>query len=241
MNRDKTELVLVLDRSRSMQSCVRETESGAAELIQDQKSHPGQVSVSYYRFDTFVERVYEGVDINEVGAIKVEPRGMTALYDGIGFAIDQTGQRLAKMPESERPGLVVVAIMTDGGENASQEYSQSVIRDKVKHQTEKYGWQFMFLGANQDSFLVGGNLGFTADKTSNYATSKADLAFKGTSDVMKSMRTATSRGAGQEVLAACGYSEESRQEMSEDLKNVKKEAGNFAKRSIDAIKTRFQG
>lgn len=229
MNKNKTELVLVLDRSSSMQSSVAATESGAAELIQDQRSQPGQVSVSYYRFDHFVEKVYEGVDINEIGAIKVEPRGMTALFDGIGTAIDETGKRLAQLPEHERPGLVIIAIMTDGGENSSKEYTQQVIREKIQHQTDKYAWQFMFLGANQNSFLVGGSLGIDTSKISNYSTNLAQMAFKGTSDVIKAMRGVTSRGEGAQALSVCGYSDQSRADMSQD------HANGTVGRSINAV------
>ena len=235
MNKNKTELVLVLDRSASMQNCVKETESGAAELIQDQRSQPGEVAVSYYRFDSSVEKVYEGVDINEIGAIKVEPRGMTALYDGIGTAIDETGKRLARLPEDQRPGLVIVAIMTDGGENSSCKYTHQTVKQKIEHQTDKYSWQFMFLGANQDSFLVGGNLGIDASKISNYSTNMAQMAFNGTSDVIKAMRGVTAHGGGLEAVSACGYSDESREAMSEDFvqKNVGKKDEGIVKRAIN--------
>ena len=221
MNKDLTELVLVLDRSGSMNNCVQETESGAKELIQDQKDEPGNVNVTYYRFNTNVEKVYESVDIHEIGEIKLEPSGMTALYDGIGVAISEVGQRLAKTPEDQRPGLIVVAIMTDGFENMSQEYDSTKVHKMIKHQTDKYGWQFIFLGANQDSFAVGGSMGIDAGKISNYATSKSSLAYKGTSDVIKSMRGVSMHGGSVADLSACSFSDESRAEMSNDEPSVK--------------------
>lgn len=210
MNRDRTELVLVLDRSGSMSSCVKDTEGGAAALIQKQKEEPGQVYVTYVRFDNVVEVVYQGVNINDIGPIKVEPRGSTALYDGICTAIDKVGERLANTQESERPALVVVAIMTDGGENASLEFNAKLCKEKIQHQTEKYGWQFLFLGANQDAFAVGGNIGIARGHTSNYSTSRSLLAFDGTSDLLKAMRGVSLAGGN---VSHCSYTAESREAM----------------------------
>jgi len=221
MNKNKTELVLVLDRSGSMFSCVEDTEGGARSLIKDQTEEPGEVAVSYFRFNNSVEKVYEGVDIREIGAIKLEPQGGTALRDGIGTAIDATGIRLANMKEEDRPGLVIVAIMTDGGENASREYSQMRIAEMIKHQKDKYGWQFMFLGANQDSFAVGRNLNIDAGHISNYSTSKSLMAFQGSSEVIKNMRGMTSKGSGLEAVSQCSYSDQSRASMVEDEAEVK--------------------
>ena len=216
MNKNKTELVLVLDRSGSMHSCVHDTEGGAKALIEDQKKEEGEVSVSYFRFNNSVEKVYEGVDIREIGAIKLEPRGGTALLDGIGTAIDQTGIRLANMTEQDRPGLVIVAIMTDGGENSSKEYNTLRVSEMIKHQTDKYGWQFMFLGANQDAFATGRNLSIADSHISNYSTSKSLQAFSGSSDLIRQKRGLLRSGGTIESVSRCGYSEESKEAMSEE-------------------------
>ena len=208
--KDLTELVLVLDRSGSMASCVKDMEGGAAQLIQDQKDDPGDVNVTYVRFDDVVDVVYQGVDINEIGVIKLEPRGMTALYDGIGIAIQKTGERLASLPEHDRPGLVIVAIMTDGFENVSRMFDARKINEMIKHQTEKYGWQFTYLGANQDSFAVGSSLGIDAGKISNYNVENSVHAFVGASNLMRSMKSAVMDNMS---LEACSYLDEDREAM----------------------------
>ena len=219
MNKNKTELVLVLDRSGSMYSCVKDTEGGARALIQDQKAEEGDVSVSYFRFNDFVEKVYEGVDIREIGAIKVDPSGITALYDGIGTAIDETGIRLSKMKEEDRPGLVIVVVMTDGGENGSREYDPVQVAEMIEHQSEKYGWQFMFLGANQDAFAAGRNLRIDAGHISNYCTSKSLQAFGGSSDLIKRKRGLIRGGSSLGAVSSCGYSEENKASMIEEKKD----------------------
>ena len=221
MNKDLTELVLVLDRSGSMGSCVDDTEGGARNLLKEQREADGRCNVSYFRFDNTVERVYEGVDINSAEDIKLEPRGATALYDGIGQAINETGQRLSRLPEHERPGLVIVAIMTDGGENASVEYNSQKVKEMIEHQTDKYSWQFLFLGANQDAFATGGNIGISANKMSNYSTVNSQAAFKGTSNLVRSLRYASLEGASVCDMNAMSYSEEDKKSMNEPSKNVK--------------------
>ena len=87
------------------------------------------------------------------------PRGSTALLDAVGRAINETGDRLAKTPEQDRPGLVVFVIVTDGQENSSKEFSKARIKEMIDEQQKKYNWQFTFLGANQDAFAEAGGIG----------------------------------------------------------------------------------
>ena len=104
------------------------------------------------------------------------PRWGTALLDAVGKAINDTGQRLAAMPESERPGLVMMIIVTDGGENQSKEFTKKQIADMTKHQEDKYNWQFTYLGANQDAFAEAGGMGMSTG-TSGYAAHKSHEAY----------------------------------------------------------------
>ncbi len=96
------------------------------------------------------------------------PRGSTALLDAIGRTIDELGKRLSETPEPMRPAKVLVAIMTDGLENASAHYSWRDISNRIKHQTEAYNWEFLFLGANQDAIATAANLNIDAAKAASY-------------------------------------------------------------------------
>ena len=101
--------------------------------------------------------------------ISLVPRGSTALLDAVGRAINETGERLAKMNEEDRPGLVVFVVMTDGEENSSQEFSKDQIKQMITHQQDTYGWHFTFLGANQDAFAEAGALGIHAAGVANFS------------------------------------------------------------------------
>jgi hypothetical protein len=93
---------------------------------------------------------------------------MTALFDALGTIIQKTGERLARIPESERPARVVFVIITDGAENSSREYTSNQIKEIIQHQSEAYNWQFVYLGANQDSFASASQIGILASSTQDY-------------------------------------------------------------------------
>jgi hypothetical protein len=103
---------------------------------------------------------------------KYSPRGMTALYDAVGKTMANIGARLSALDESERPEKVVICILTDGCENCSQEYTAEILKEQITVQQETYNWDFVFLGANQDSILSGGAIGIKSTHTSNYAATK---------------------------------------------------------------------
>lgn len=124
----------------------------------------------------------------KVRKFKLVPRGSTALLDAVGRAINETGERLAKMPEAERPGLVVFVVMTDGLENSSREFTKSHIKQMIEHQQSVYKWQFTFLGANQDAFAEGGAMGVAAAGIANFAVDKVAVAWVGTSGKVARMR-----------------------------------------------------
>lgn len=157
-DQSKTDITFVLDRSGSMAVIRTDTEGGFNQLIADQKALKADVRVSLMQFDDVFEEVYSALPVEEVPELRLEPRGFTALHDAIGITIKKTGERLAKLPESERPGKVIFVIMTDGGENASREYLNK-IEPLIKHQRETYNWDFVFIGANQDAVLTGNGLG----------------------------------------------------------------------------------
>ncbi|MDQ1532063.1 MAG: hypothetical protein QOE37_2168, partial [Microbacteriaceae bacterium] len=100
--------------------------------------------------------------------VRLEPRGMTALLDAIGVGVTEFGARLAAMPEHARPGTVIVVVATDGLENASSEWKPEAIKALLDQQREQYGWDFVFLGANQDAVTTGGELGFARDSAIDF-------------------------------------------------------------------------
>ena len=177
MRNDLSDVTVVLDRSGSMASCRDDAEGGLNTFIEEQKKHPGETLFTLVQFDTEYEFVHKGKPIREVGPCQLVPRGMTALLDAVGRAIAETGERLAAMPEPDRPGLVVFVIVTDGQENSSKEYTKPQIKEMIERQQNDYKWQFSFLGANQDAFAEAGGIGIALDGTANYKPRRAKEAF----------------------------------------------------------------
>jgi uncharacterized protein YegL len=155
---NSTEIVFVLDRSGSMQDIAKDMEGGFNEFIKQQKTVPGECSVTLVQFDTEYEVVYAGTALDKVPALKLEPRGMTALLDAVGTAVQTTGLRLSLLPENQRPSKVIVVVLTDGQENSSKEYTSARVADMIKLQREKYQWDFVFLGADLNAIEVAAKL-----------------------------------------------------------------------------------
>jgi len=165
MQHDLTELVLILDRSGSMESIKGETIGGINNLLDAQRHQPGSCNVTVIQFDDQINVLHNGENIQYVPNFNERtfvPRGMTKLHDAMGLAINNVGERLSRTPEEYRPSKVIVAVITDGCENASQEFSSLQIRDMVEHQQRRYLWEFTFVGANQDAILNGQSLGVNA-------------------------------------------------------------------------------
>lgn len=194
MNKNLTELVLVTDRSGSMSSCAADMNGSIVELIKKQRAEPGNCNVTWVDFDNTADVMLNGVDIKSVDSIVIKPRGGTALYDAICKAVDTVGQRLASTPESSRPGLVIVCIVTDGGENASTEFTYQDVNKRIDTQKNQYNWQFMYLGANQDAFAVARHLSIDVSKTSNFKTSNANAVGSGISGLVSTMRGMSALG-----------------------------------------------
>ena len=137
-------LVFIIDESGSMSSSVNDVIGGFNSVIEKQKEiKDGKCTVSLYRFSSNVTKEFVGKDINEIPKFEYYPCGMTALYDGTGTAIDEIGKWLSEMKEEDRPSKTMVVIMTDGEENNSHEYSASKVKEMIKHQEEKYSWEFV--------------------------------------------------------------------------------------------------
>lgn len=193
MNKDKTEIVFILDRSGSMASIAADMRGGFDTLIEEQKKVGGECLVTLAQFDDQYEIVYEGKPIAEVPKLELVPRGGTALLDAVGRTIAATGERLAKMPEVDRPARVLVAIITDGQENRSIEYTAAQVAAMIAHQKEAYAWSFLFLGADANAIEVAKSYGISAQGAVRYSKATrggAQAAMRGVSYAMKTSREA---------------------------------------------------
>lgn len=178
---NKTEIIVVLDRSGSMSSIKADMEGGFNTFIEAQKKLADECTVTLVQFDDVCETVYEGKSLNDIPPLKLEPRGWTSLLGAVGQTIEKVGSRLALTPEEQRPSQVLFLIITDGAENCSHrqewscKYTSEKVFEAVKHQTAKYNWQFVYIGANQDAIAVGTSLGVALDMNFNYSASAAGV------------------------------------------------------------------
>lgn len=178
--RNMVDITVVLDRSGSMASIKDDTIGGFNNFVKSQAATGVPTAFTLVQFDHEYELVFEAKSAKDVKPLDANtycPRGTTALLDAIGRAIISTGTRLSNMPEAYRPTKVMFVVITDGFENASTEFTNARIKEMTEHQESKYNWQFVFLGANQDSFATGGSFGihtrgimnFTADQIGTQA------------------------------------------------------------------------
>jgi len=178
MKNNFTRIAIILDRSGSMESCKESTVAGFNEFIRTQRELPGEAMVKLVQFDDRYETVF---DMNlkmcpELTQNTFVPRGSTALLDAQGRTIVELGQELAALPESERPSKVIVVTLTDGMENASKDYNLEKIGEMIREQRDKYNWDFVFLGANQDAIQTAAAMSIPMPSAMSYSTSKAGIA-----------------------------------------------------------------
>lgn len=171
MNEQLTEIAFLLDRSGSMSRMTEIAIRGFNDFIREQQESPGEARLTLALFNNAYEETRSSVPVGEVEGLDsctFRPHGNTALLDAIGRGIDELGARLAAMPEAERPGQVIVAILTDGLENASRRFSWSDIEQKIRHQEQCYSWRFLFLGANQDAIAIGARVGVSSTNSATF-------------------------------------------------------------------------
>lgn len=172
---NSTELVVILDRSGSMQRLAEDTIGGFNSLIENQRKLEGKCTVTTVLFDNKVEILYQGKNIKEVPTLTSKEyfaRGSTALLDAIGITINETNSKISSMKEEEKPNKVLVAITTDGLENSSNEYSYSSIKSLIEEKKKKLGWDFIFLGANIDAIGEANKFGIERDMAMNIKATK---------------------------------------------------------------------
>lgn len=176
MKKGYTDITIILDKSGSMMDIKEQTIEGFNSFLEKQKVVPGKATISLIQFDSTFLNVYTAKPIKEAERLTEKtyaPDGYTALLDAIGRVINETGARLKNMAKDQRPGKVLVVILTDGQENRSKLFNNDKIAEMISHQKDVYKWDFVYLGANQDSFSIANKMNIDAGQTLNFcATTK---------------------------------------------------------------------
>ena len=193
MKKNLTELVMILDRSGSMGGLESDTIGGYNSMLKKQKETEGEVLVSTVLFDNRSEVLHDRVPLEQVPQMTEKEyfvRGCTALLDAVGGAIHHIGNIHKYAREEDRPEKTIFVITTDGMENASRMYSYDRVKQMVERQKEKYGWEFLFLGANIDALETAGRFGISADRAANYHSDHAGtiLNYEVLADTVEEMR-----------------------------------------------------
>lgn len=171
MKKGLTELVFILDRSGSMGGLEADTIGGFNSLLEKQKKERGEALVSTVLFDNEIEVLHDRAPLEGVAPITAEDyyvRGCTALLDAVGGAVHHIGNVHKYARAEDVPEHTLVVITTDGMENASRRYTAPQVKAMVKRQQEKYGWEFLFLGANIDAVETAAQFGIAPQRAANY-------------------------------------------------------------------------
>lgn len=173
LTNEKTHIICILDRSGSMSSIMSDSIGGFNTFLKQQKELPDKATITVALFDDKYEVLYDNVNIKEAKELTKDvwfPRGTTALYDAIGKTINTDKALINKMSKKDRPNKVLVCVVTDGYENASQEFRLDNIKKLIKD-CENDDWNFIYLAANQDAFDVGSSFGISGANTFTYTAS----------------------------------------------------------------------
>ncbi len=208
MRKGLTEVVFILDRSGSMSGLEGDTIGGFNSMLEKQRKEEGEAYISTVLFDDQTEVLYDRVPV-----AKVEPmngsqyyvRGCTALLDAIGGAIHHIANVHKYAREEDRPEKTLFIITTDGMENSSHIYDYKKVKKMVEKEKDKYGWEFLFLGANIDSIKVAGRFGISADRAIDYVCDEEGTAlnYQVLSETVSAVRRSRSRKETAMAMEAC--------------------------------------
>lgn len=200
MKKGLTEMVFILDRSGSMGGLESDTIGGFNGMIAKQKRQKGEANVTTVLFDDRYELIHDRFPIQAVSPMTDKDyyvRGCTALLDAIGKTISKMVNIQRHLPEDMRAEKVIFVITTDGLENASREYSYAMIREMVEKEKTKYGWEFLFLGANMDAVAEAKKFGIAADRSVTFENDSQGVAtnYEVVADTLSCMRMASNMAA----------------------------------------------
>ncbi len=193
MKKGLTELVFILDRSGSMGGLESDTIGGFNSMLEKQRKLDGECRITTVLFDNRYTLLHDRIDIRAVSPMTEKEYyvgGSTALLDAIGMTINKLAAVQKNTAEEYRAERVMFVIITDGEENASREYSAQKVREMIEHEKEKYGWEFVFLGANIDAVETAGRFGISADRAVDYVPDGAgtELNFQMMSEAVSAFR-----------------------------------------------------
>lgn len=200
MKKNSTEIVFILDRSGSMDGLEADTIGGFNSMIEKQKREEGEALISTVLFNHTSEVIHDRVDVQKIKPMTIKDytaMGCTALLDAIGGAIHHIGNVHKYARPEDVPEHTMFVITTDGMENASQRYSSESVKAMIERQKSKYGWEFLFLGANIDAVETARNFGINEDRAVNYHCDKVgtSLNYMVLNEVISSVRSNAAIGA----------------------------------------------
>ena len=212
MNKELTEIVFILDRSGSMCGLEADTIGGFNSMLEKQKQAEGKAILSAVLFSDQSQVLYDRVDIDRIEPMtdaQYQVGGCTALLDAIGGAVHHIGNVHKYAREEDRPSKTIFIITTDGYENSSRHYSYDQVQKIVKRQQERYGWEFLFLGANMDAISAARSFGIREDRAVRYKCDSTGTSknFNVVSDTLCSFRA--------EACIAPGWSKEIEDDVRE--------------------------
>ena len=195
-----TELVFILDRSGSMSGLEKDTIGGFNSMIARQKREAGEALVSTVLFDSSCTVIHDRLPLSKVPPLTEREnftQGCTALLDAVGGAIHHIGNVHKYARREDMPEKTMFIITTDGCENASRRYNYETVQRMIRHEKEKYGWEFLFLGANIDAAREAARFGIGADRAVNYKCDQAGTAlnYEVIGEAVRCVRAAQPLGA----------------------------------------------
>lgn len=201
MKKNLTELVFILDRSGSMSGLEADTIGGFNAMIEKQKRAEGEAVVSTVLFDSTSEVLHDRVPVKRIEPMTERDyavRGCTALLDAVGAAIHHIGNVHKYARKEDVPEHTLFVITTDGMENASHRYRSEQVKEMIERQKAKYGWEFLFLGANIDAVETAGRFGIGRDRAVNYHSDSVGtrLNYEVVSDAISAVRCSAPLDAG---------------------------------------------
>ena len=215
MNKDLTEIVCILDQSGSMSGLETDTIGGFNSMLKKQRTLPGKALVSTLLFNTDFDVIHDRVPIEQVRPLTSQdyvPGGCTALLDAVGGAISHIRNIHRYARPEDVPGRTLFIITTDGYENASRRYSADDVRYMIRKEKERYGWEFLFLGANIDAVETAGRMGITPEYAADYHADMegTGLNFEVLSETIASVRRGSRVGKSWKSRIDRDYQERGR-------------------------------